>query len=160
MQDLMIRYIKLIGTDVKQRAELCNRTDPNMLDLQSTFDNMGINVEELSEYVEQFDCKALVTDPVPIFPQPSETHLNHLKPGSREVLHRTGKYYHIYDYLPPMYPEMEGTEDNTMPSLATNLDDNKVEIKTEAPTGEFSFFEAATLQASTYCFFVERFCKN
>ena len=38
--------------------------------VQSTFDDMGINVEELSEYVEQFDCKALVTDPVPIFPQP------------------------------------------------------------------------------------------
>ena len=90
--------------------------------------------QELSEYVEQFDCKALVTDSVPIFPQPTETHLNHLKPGSREVLHRP---YHIYDYLPPMYPEMEGTEDENMPSMATSLDENKIEIKTEAPTGRF-----------------------
>ena len=134
MQDLMIRYIKLIGTDVKQRAELCNRTQPNLLDLQRTFDDMGINVEELSEYVEQFDCKALVTDPVPLIPQPSETHLNYLKPGSREVLHRP---YHIYDYLPPMYPEMEGTEDQNMASMSTNIDDIKAEIKTEAPTGMF-----------------------
>ena len=80
--------------------------------------------------------RALVTDPVPIFPQPSETHLNYLKPGSREVLHRP---YHIYDYLPPMYPEMEGTEDTNMTTMATNLDDNKVEIKTEAPAGETNF---------------------
>ena len=106
------------------------------LSAQSTFDDMGINVEELSEYVEQFDCRALVTDPVPIFPQPSETHLNYLKPGSREVLHRP---YHIYDYLPPMYPEMEGTEDTNMNTMATNLDDNKVEIKTEAPAGKTYF---------------------
>jgi hypothetical protein len=133
MQDLMVRYIKLIGTDVKQRAELCNRTQPDLMDLQSTFDTMGINVDELSEYVEQFDCKALVTDSVPIFPQPTETHLNHLKPGSREVLHRPN---HIYDYLPPMYPEMEGTEDENMPSMATSLDENKIEIKTEAPTAQ------------------------
>ena len=34
MQDLMVRYIKLIGTDVKQRAELCNRTQPDIVDLQ------------------------------------------------------------------------------------------------------------------------------
>ena len=89
--------------------------------------------QELSEYVEQFDYKALVTESVPIFPQPTETHLNHLKPGSREVLHRP---YHIYDYLPPMYPEMEGTEDENMPSMSTSLDENKIEIKTEAPTGK------------------------
>jgi len=133
MQDLMVRYIKLIGTDVKQRAELCNRTQPDLMDLQSTFDTMGINVEELSEYVEQFDSKALVTDSVPIFPQPTETHLNHLKPGSREVLHRP---YHIFDYLPPMYPEMEGTEDENMTSMSTSLDENKIEIKTEAPTAQ------------------------
>ena len=56
-----------------------------------------------------------------------------MKPGSREVLHRP---YHIYDYLPPMYPEMEGTEDENMPSMSTSLDENKIEIKTEAPTGK------------------------
>jgi len=133
MQDLMVRYIKLIGTETKQRAELCSRTQPDLMDLQSTFDHMGINVDELSEYVEQFDYKALVTESVPIFPQPTETHLNHLKPGSREVLHRP---YHIYDYLPPMYPEMEGTEDENMPSMSTSLDENKIEIKTEAPTAQ------------------------
>ena len=59
MQDLMVRYIKLIGTDVKQRAELCNRTQPDLMDLQSTFDTMGINVEVSfianNLYKEEFD---------------------------------------------------------------------------------------------------------
>ena len=45
MQDLMVRYIKLIGTETKQRAELCSRTQPDLMDLQSTFDHMGINVD-------------------------------------------------------------------------------------------------------------------
>ena len=35
-----------------------------------------------------------------------------------------------------MYPEMEGTEDENMPSMSTSLDENKIEIKTEAPTGK------------------------
>ena len=39
-----------------------------------------------------------------------------------------------------MYPEMEGTEDENMPSMSTSLDENKIEIKTEAPTGTFQSF--------------------
>ena len=132
----MVRYIKTIGTNIKDQAELCNRNEPNLNDIERTFEDMNINMSELSDYVEQFDSKALVTDPVPFYPQPSMTRLNHLKPGSREVLHRP---YHIYDYLPPMYPEMEGTEDTNMNTMATNLDDNKVEIKTEAPAGKTYF---------------------
>ena len=41
----MVRYIKLIGTETKQRAELCSRTQPDLMDLQSTFDHMGINAD-------------------------------------------------------------------------------------------------------------------
>ena len=97
----------MIGVKMKNQAELCNRNEPDLLDLSRAFSDMGIDFEDLSEYLEQFDSKAVVTDPVPIFPQPTETRLNYLKPGSREVLHRP---YHIFDYLPPMYPDMEETE--------------------------------------------------
>ena len=125
----MVRYIKTIGTNIKDQAELCNRNEPNLNDIERTFEDMNINMSELSDYVEQFDSKALVTDPVPFYPQPSMTRLNHLKPGSREVLHRP---YHIYDYLPPIYPEMEEAEN---PAPMTSIDHEghiKDEIKKES----------------------------
>lgn len=126
LQDLLVRYMKMIGVRMKDRAELCNRTEPNLRDLELTFEDLSISLEELGEYMEQFDSKAVVTEPVPLFPQPSETRLNHLKPGSREVLHRP---VHVHEHLPPMYPEME-TEQGT-----TSLDDKTMmDIKTEAPS--------------------------
>ena len=79
---------------MKNMAELDNRTQPDLFDAFRTLSDMNISIEELSEYAEQFDSKALITDPVPLFPQPSETRLNHLKPGSREVLHR----YIVHNY--------------------------------------------------------------
>ena len=79
---------------MKNMAELDNRTQPDLFDAFRTLSDMNISIEELSEYAEQFDSKALITDPVPLFPQPSETRLNHLKPGSREVLHRY--YYTVW----------------------------------------------------------------
>ena len=120
--DIMVRYIKVLGSTMQNNAELCNRAQPDLNDLQKTFDFMGIKIDDLSEYIEQFDCKALITETIPVFPQPSETRLNHMKPGSREVLHRP---YHIYDYLPPMYPEMETVEE---PILTKGLDTS---MKTE-----------------------------
>ena len=104
MQDLMIRYIRMLGTGAQARAELCNRTESNVMDLQSLFDDINVNLGELEEYVEKVDDRALVTDQVPNFPAASKTDLNFLKPGSQEVRHRKT---HIEHYFPPMYPELE-----------------------------------------------------
>lgn len=112
---------------MKDRAELCNRTEPNLNDMERTLLDMNINLDELSEYAEQFDSKALVTDPVPVFPVPSVTRLNHLKPGSREVLHRP---IYVEAYLPPMYPEMETADDTIISNTSLN-DEDKIDIKTE-----------------------------
>ena len=86
------------------RAELCNRTQSNVLDLQRLLEDMNISLEELGEYVAKVDDRALITEQIPSFPAPSKTDLNFLKPGSQEVLHRKN---HIEQYLPPMYPELE-----------------------------------------------------
>ena len=127
LQDLMVRYIKSIGLNMKNMAELDNRTQPDLYDAFRALVDMNISLEELSEYVEQFDSKALITDPVPMFPQPSETRLNHLKPGSQEVLRRP---VHVHQHLPPMYPEMEVPDEPIMkPSLH---EDNASVIKKEA----------------------------
>ena len=104
MQDLLIRYIRMLGMGVQARAELCNRTQSNIMDFQRLFDDLHIDLGELKEYVEKVDDRALITDPVPSFPACSKTDLNFLKPGSTEVLHRP---HHIENYFPPMYPELE-----------------------------------------------------
>ena len=104
MQDLLIRYIRTLGVGAQARAELCNRTQANILDIQRLFDDMHVNMGELAEYIEKVDDRALITDPVPSFPAPSKTDLNFLKPGSQEVLHRK---IHIEEYYPPMFPELE-----------------------------------------------------
>ncbi len=93
-----------MGANAKSNAELCNRSEPNISDLERTLLDMNIKFEELSEYTEQFDSRALLTDPVPAFPMPVESRLNFLKPGSKEVLIRP---VHVHEHLPPMYPEME-----------------------------------------------------
>ena len=104
MQDLLIRYIRMLGMGAQARAELCNRTQSNIMDFQRLFDDLNINIGELDEYIEKVDDRALITDPVPSFPAPSKTDLNFLKPGSQEVVHRK---IHIEDYYPPMFPELE-----------------------------------------------------
>jgi len=104
MQDLMIRYIRMLGVGAQARAELCNRTQSNVMDLQSLFDDININLGELEEYVEKVDDRALLTEQVPFFPAESKTDLNFLKPGSQEVIHRKT---HVEHYFPPMYPELE-----------------------------------------------------
>ena len=94
----------MLGMGAQARAELCNRTQSNVLDLQRLLEDMNISLEELGEYVEKVDDRALITEQIPSFPAPSKTDLNFLKPGSQEVLHRKS---HIEQYLPPMYPELE-----------------------------------------------------
>lgn len=69
------------------------------------FSDMGINVSELEEYVE-YVAPVPCTVSVPKYPVERESHLNLLKPGSREVVTRP---VHIHEHLPAMYPELEGT---------------------------------------------------
>ena len=104
MVDLIGKYIKQIGVKSKQCAEECGRTEIGIKDIDFVFKEMGINVSELKDYIQNFSTASLDTAPVVPFPAPSEMKLNFLKPGSREVLIRKN---HIYDYLPAMYPEME-----------------------------------------------------
>ena len=114
--DLLARYVKTLGVEMQRRAECCNRTEANLFDVQRVFSDIGINMKELEDYVDNFDTKGPVGKrPVAQFPAPSDNNLNFLKPGSREVLHRK---VHINEYFPPMFPELE--DDNRPPSIVAN----------------------------------------
>ena len=95
---------------MQRRAECCNRTEANLVDVQRVFAEVGITLKELEEYVENFDTKETIGKcAVARFPAPADNNLNFLKPGSREVLHRK---VHVNEYFPPMYPELEEEPDS------------------------------------------------
>ena len=80
------------------------RTEPNLDDLGLTFQDLNVNVEELSDYVHNVDPLPFVTE-VPKFPVPKESLLVFPKPNSRELLEREE---HVDEYLPPMHPDWDG----------------------------------------------------
>lgn len=64
---------------------------------------MGINMNEIVEYISYVEPVVPPVD-VPKYPVPKESHLNFLKPGSKEVLTRP---VHIHEHLPPINPPEE-----------------------------------------------------
>lgn len=75
---------------------------------------MGVDLQELEEYVTNVTF-GQPPAPVPKYPLPRESHLNFLKPGSKEVVTRP---VHIHEHLPPMYPLLEGSENESEPVVA------------------------------------------
>jgi transcription initiation factor TFIID subunit 3 len=74
-------------------------------DLTKAFDDMGVSVNELEDYVHSVEPVPF-PNKIPLYPVPKESNLNFLKPGSREVVLRP---IYIHDHLPPMYPEVQGS---------------------------------------------------
>ncbi|XP_067015220.2 transcription initiation factor TFIID subunit 3 isoform X2 [Anabrus simplex] len=103
MTDVLHRYIESMGRQIHAYSEQFGRTDPNLIDVSLTYLDMGINLHELEEYIKNVDSIPCVYE-VPKYPIPRESHLNFLKPGSREVVTRP---VHVHEHLPPMHPEME-----------------------------------------------------
>lgn len=85
---------------------LVGRSEPNLDDIGLTFREMGIHIEDLSDYVNNVEPSQFPHE-LPKYPVPREHHLNFLKPGSHEVLSRP---VHIYEYLPPMDVITEGIQ--------------------------------------------------
>lgn len=52
LQDLLIRYIRKLGVDLHAKAELGNRSEPNIVDLQYVFKTNGIDFNELVMHAE------------------------------------------------------------------------------------------------------------
>lgn len=67
---------------------------------------MNINLTDILEYVQYVDPEPCAID-VPKYPVAKESHLNFLKPGSKEVLTRP---MHIPEYLPPINPPSDDEE--------------------------------------------------
>ncbi|XP_046401169.1 transcription initiation factor TFIID subunit 3-like isoform X2 [Ischnura elegans] len=106
--DILHHYIADLTKLTHRYSELYGYTIPNLDHLALAFRDLGINLDELEEYVQFVEAVPCAKD-IPKYPIPRESHLNFLKPGSREVVHRP---VHVHEHLPPMHPEMEEDEYN------------------------------------------------
>ncbi|XP_034230878.1 transcription initiation factor TFIID subunit 3 isoform X2 [Thrips palmi] len=125
--DLLHRYLFEVGKNAHLYAEQLGHTTPDLDDLGLAFQEMGVSVEDLKEYVQYVDSVPFIHQ-VPKFPVPRESHLNFLKPGSREVVTRP---VHVHEYLPPMYPDLENEAAEEYPNKNSPL---SVDISSPGPS--------------------------
>lgn len=100
--DVLHRYLKQLGTTVHDYSEHYNHTLPALEELSLALNDMGINVDDLKEYVD-YVAPINIKEKVPKYPLEKKSNLNFLKPGSREVVTRP---VHIHEHLPAMHPEL------------------------------------------------------
>ncbi|XP_057665265.1 transcription initiation factor TFIID subunit 3 [Diorhabda carinulata] len=106
LTDLLVHYIRQISKTTNDFTTEFGNTEANLDHLGLAFQEMGINLNDLSEYVTYVNfCPP--AQPVPKFPLPKEDNLNFLKPGSQEVVTRP---VHIHEHMPPMFPLLEEAE--------------------------------------------------
>ncbi|XP_054279774.1 transcription initiation factor TFIID subunit 3-like isoform X2 [Macrosteles quadrilineatus] len=106
LTDVLRRFIHELGTSAHRYGEQFGHTSPTVTDVTLAFKDLGINISELEEYVEYVASVPCAVS-VPKFPLERESHLNLLKPGSREVVTRP---VHIHEHLPAMHPQLEEEE--------------------------------------------------
>lgn len=103
MIDILDQYLRDITRVTHRYAELYNRTDPNLDDVALACREMGMNLTEMQEYLEYVDPIERPFE-VPKYPLPKDSHLNFMKPGSKETLTRP---VHIPEHMPPMLVDSE-----------------------------------------------------
>ncbi|XP_050296632.1 transcription initiation factor TFIID subunit 3 [Anthonomus grandis grandis] len=127
LTDILSSYVKEIAKTTAAYAAEFGQTEPNLDHLGLAFQELGVNLGELEEYVTYVNFVP-PPHPVPKYPIPRENNLNFLKPGSKEVVTRP---IHINEHLPPMYPLMEEQNDTSTESVTC-----KKEISTEDEKSE------------------------
>lgn len=115
--DVLHRYLEEIAKTAHLYADQFGRTRPNLDDLGLSFSAMGIEIRELEEYVEYVESVPCNYQ-VPKYPVAKESHLNFLKPGSKEVVTRP---VHVHEHLPPTLLEVEEDYNQNDNQLAVDI---------------------------------------
>ena len=106
--DVLHRYLEEIARTSHLYADQFGRTRPNLDDLGLAFSAMGVEIKQLEEYIEYVESVPCNYQ-VPKYPVAKESHLNFLKPGSKEVVTRP---VHVHEHLPPTILEEQGYSQN------------------------------------------------
>lgn len=105
LTDVMQRYLEEIGKVAYGYTQLCNRTKPNLEDLQLAFQDTGVAVDELENYVAQVDPVQFI-HPFATYPRCKPCRLQH--PSKGEIVDRADFYS---EYLPPLPKVCEEPKD-------------------------------------------------
>lgn len=132
--DVLHRYLKQLGTNIHGYSEHFNHNLPALEEINLAFTEMGINVEDLREYVDYVSSIPLKTK-VPKYPLEKKSNLNFLKPGSREVVTRP---VHIHEHLPAMYPELS---EESYPSTETVPSDDLPNLSSSGSPSSYKKLE-------------------
>lgn len=80
------------------------RTNPNLNDVGLAFQQFGIQMDELENYIRHMDPVPFAHSTV-AFPAHKNNNLQFPNPDSKEIAQREE---HVDPHLPPMFPGMEG----------------------------------------------------
>ncbi|KAL3852412.1 hypothetical protein ACJMK2_016060 [Sinanodonta woodiana] len=136
LTDVLERYHLQVARVTHRYAEQFGTSDPQLEDLSLAFRHLGIEISELEEYVSHIDSTPFAHE-VLAYPAPKENNLQIPKPHSRELQQREE---HIPEYLPLLYPEAEGKEDELEESMLTG----DASTATPLPTPERNTQECGT----------------
>lgn len=105
LTDVLQKYLEEIAKSAHGYCQLYCRTEPNLDDLNHAFQDVGVCLHELEDFVSQVDQVPFIHQ-LPRFPKPKPCALHH--PCNGEVAERLEQYY---DYLPPLVSKLLQNED-------------------------------------------------
>ena len=97
-ESVLLLVIKISWYCVSNSTD--SRTEPNLDDLNRAFQDIGIYLPELEDFVSQVDQVPFIHQ-LPRYPKPKACVLHH--PRNGEIAERLEQYY---DYLPPLVSKL------------------------------------------------------
>ncbi|GFR73512.1 transcription initiation factor TFIID subunit 3 [Elysia marginata] len=104
LTDVLEKYLFQLSSTSHKYCEHAGRTQPNLDDLGLAFQQMGIDISELEDYVKHVDPVPFAHEVV-AFPAPKAANLGFPSSRSREIIQHRKE--HIPSHLPCMFPNMK-----------------------------------------------------
>ncbi|XP_028409364.1 transcription initiation factor TFIID subunit 3-like [Dendronephthya gigantea] len=108
LTDVMQRYLEEIGKVANNYTQLCSRTKPNLDDLHLAFQDTGVVLQELENFVAQVDPLQFI-HPFTAYPKCQPCRLQH--PSKGDIVDRAEFYSEHLPPLPKIYQEPTGEKE-------------------------------------------------
>nr|AAI11511.1 ccna1 protein [synthetic construct] len=106
LTDVLQRYLQQLCRGAHRYSELYGRTDPVLDDVGQAFKLMGVNINELEDYIHNIE-PVTFPHPIPSFPVSKNNALQFPPPGSKDAEDRKA---YIPDYLPLIISSQEACD--------------------------------------------------
>lgn len=141
LTDVLQKYLEEIAKSAHGYCQLYSRTEPNLDDLNQAFQDVGVCLHELEDFVSQVDQVPFIHQ-LPRFPKPKPCSLHH--PRNGEFAERLE---HYYDYLPPLVSKLLQNEDEE--KAAREDTESADDAREQGPTEGFVRSEIKTVGEET-----------